>query len=74
LLAAAWNLLWAIQTEIKHPEMVDTPWEKLPKPAKTECEHRAYFSDYDIHYCDIDREICDNVNECPRENDYAEKI
>lgn len=28
LLAAAWNLLWAIQMEIKHPEIVDTPWEK----------------------------------------------
>lgn len=26
LLAAAWNLLWAIQMEIKHPEMVDTPF------------------------------------------------
>lgn len=26
LLAAAWNLLWAIQMELKHPEMVDTPW------------------------------------------------
>ena len=31
LLAAAWNILWAIQTEIKHPELVDVPWkdEKL---------------------------------------------
>lgn len=28
LLAAAWNLLWAIQMEIKHPELVDTPWGK----------------------------------------------
>lgn len=27
LLAAAWNLLWAIQMELKHPEMVDTPWK-----------------------------------------------
>lgn len=26
LLAATWNLLWAIQMEIKHPEMVDTPF------------------------------------------------
>ena len=26
LLAAAWNLLWAIQMEVKHPEMVDTPF------------------------------------------------
>lgn len=31
LLAAAWNILWAIQTEIKHPELIDIPWkdEKL---------------------------------------------
>ena len=28
LLAAAWNLLWAIQMELKHPEVVDTPWTK----------------------------------------------
>jgi hypothetical protein len=27
LLAAAWNLLWAIQMEIKHPEMCDVPWK-----------------------------------------------
>lgn len=26
LLAAAWNLLWCIQMEIKHPELVDVPW------------------------------------------------
>lgn len=26
LIAAAWNLLFAIQMEIKHPELVDTPW------------------------------------------------
>lgn len=28
LLAAAWNLLWAIQMEIKNKEMVNTPWKK----------------------------------------------
>lgn len=33
LLASAWNLLWAIQMEIKHPEMVDTPWDR--KKTKT---------------------------------------
>lgn len=26
LIAASWNLLWAIQTEIKHPELKDIPW------------------------------------------------
>lgn len=28
LLAAAWNLLWAVQMELKNPECVDTPWNK----------------------------------------------
>jgi hypothetical protein len=27
LLAATWNLLWAVQMELKHPELVDTPWK-----------------------------------------------
>ena len=27
LVAAAWNLLWAIEIDIKHPECVDTPWK-----------------------------------------------
>lgn len=27
LLAAAWNLLWAIQMELKHPELCDIPWK-----------------------------------------------
>lgn len=26
LVAAAWNLLWALQMEVKNPDMVDTPW------------------------------------------------
>ena len=26
LLAATWNLLWAVQMTISHPEMVDTPF------------------------------------------------
>jgi hypothetical protein len=28
LIAAAWNLLWAIQMGLKHPEMCDVPWRK----------------------------------------------
>ena len=28
LVAATWNLLYAIQMEIKHPELVDTPWKQ----------------------------------------------
>lgn len=28
LVAAAWNILWAIQTEIKHPELKNVPWKE----------------------------------------------
>lgn len=28
LLAAAWNLLWAIEMRCKKPECVDTPWKE----------------------------------------------
>jgi hypothetical protein len=31
LLAAAWNLLWAIQMEQKHPELNDIPWDRKEK-------------------------------------------
>ena len=37
LIAAAWNILWAIQTEIKHPELNNVPWEEpkeQPQPKK----------------------------------------
>ena len=28
LLAAAWNILWAIEMRCKKPECVDTPWKE----------------------------------------------
>ena len=28
LLAAAWNLLWAVQMTVHYPELVDVPWNK----------------------------------------------
>lgn len=31
LLAAAWNLLWAVQMRCKNPECVDTPWKEEDK-------------------------------------------
>lgn len=31
LLAAAWNLLWAIEMRCKKPECVDTPWKEESK-------------------------------------------
>ena len=35
LLAATWNLLWAIQMTLKKPEMVDTPWREPEEVEKT---------------------------------------
>ena len=36
LLAAAWNLLWAIEMRCNHPEMVNTPWKAdEPQPSKS---------------------------------------
>lgn len=63
LLAAAWNLLWAIQMEIKHPEMVDTPFVQNDEK-KIECPHRKYHSDFDVPYCDKAYEICENTDHC----------
>ena len=34
LIAAAWNILWAIQTEIKHPELKDVPWQGASEQPK----------------------------------------
>ena len=28
LVAAVWNLLYALQMELKHPELCDVPWDK----------------------------------------------
>ena len=32
LLAAAWNILWAVQMTVKHRELCDTPWEVWKDP------------------------------------------
>ena len=63
LLAAAWNLLWAIQMEIKHPEMVDTPFVQNDGGQRS-CPHLHYHGDLDIHYCNINGKICENTNHC----------
>lgn len=34
LIAAAWNILWAIQTEIKHPELNNVPWQGASEQPK----------------------------------------
>ena len=69
LLAAAWNLLWAIQMEIRHPEMVDTPFVQTDEE-KTKCPNRRYHGDYEIYYCGMSDRICNDPNLCPyKENE-----
>lgn len=63
LLAAAWNLLWAIQMELKHPEMVDTPFVQNDE-IKSPCPNRIWFGDYALHYCDKDQSICEDETNC----------
>ncbi len=38
LIAAAWNILWAVEMTVTHPELVDVPWNKTQP--KTEAERR----------------------------------
>lgn len=38
LIAAAWNVLWAIQTAIKHPELNDIPWKEQDQCTDTPTE------------------------------------
>ena len=42
LLAAAWNLLWAVQMSLKHPELVDTPWDDKSRQKASEYETETY--------------------------------
>lgn len=41
LIAAAWNILWAIQMEIKHPELNNVPWEE-PKDQQKKKKHKWF--------------------------------
>lgn len=40
LVAAAWNVLWAIQTELKHPQLKDVPWQ--PTEDQTKKKHKWF--------------------------------
>lgn len=41
LIAAAWNILYAIQTEIKHPELKDIPYQCVKEKSKLEKIHNT---------------------------------
>ena len=49
LIASAWNLLWAIQTEIRHPELKDVPW----RDEKMKLEMERWGAIKDKHLIDI---------------------
>ena len=51
LLAAAWNLLWAVQMELKHPELVDTPWDKVKTKQCPVCGEVVPVSDVFCRNC-----------------------
>ena len=72
LVAAAWNLLWAVQMVVKNPECVDTPW-KNPEQGEVaenveEKNPKRPFS-Y-AEYNKLHDEFCNerSCNECPLDN------
>lgn len=36
LRAAAWNLIWALNQTVEHPELVDVPWREEDKDGETD--------------------------------------
>lgn len=73
LVAAAWNLLWAVQMVVKNPECVDTPWTK-PEQGKEEkaADHTgAKFSEE--YYEELRKAFCarnDYCDDCPLGGSY----
>ena len=54
LVAAAWNLLWAIQMTLKHPECVDTPWKPMePKKTCPCCGYEMKHGDKECSNCRV---------------------
>ena len=50
LLAATWNLLWAVQMTVTHPEMVDTPFKHNVNKSE---EHKMILSPVENAYQDL---------------------
>ena len=69
LVAAAWNLLWAVQMVIKNPECVDTPWKKPEQDAVAEnVEEKNLKRPFtNAEYVQLRKEYCKETNcsECP---------
>ena len=78
LSAAAFNILGAMLMENTMPEMQDLPLRKGKNcfgyfkeksfvqndEGKTECPHRHYHGDLDLHYCILLDKVCENPNHC----------
>lgn len=75
LVAAAWNLLWAVQMVVKCPECVDTPWkkpeqavdEKPEQAAEAKAQKRPFTY---AEYAKLLEEFCRgrNCKDCPLHN------
>lgn len=73
LLAAVWNLLWAVQMTIKHPECVDTPWNT---PKMMECPvcgellpiNAVFCGSCHVHFGKPDHDPDDFIGEYEEEN------
>lgn len=69
LVAAAWNLLWAVQMVVKNPECVDTPWKKPEQGAEAENveEKKQKRTFTHAEYVQLRKEYCKETNcsECP---------
>ena len=79
LVAAAWNLLWAVQMVVKNPECVDTPWKKPEQAAEAaEAENVAENVEEknpkrpftDAEYAKLREEFCGGrtCEDCPWNN------
>lgn len=69
LVAAAWNLLWAVQMAVNNPECVDTPWKKPEQGAEAENVEEKDPKRPFTHaeYVQLRKEYCKERNcaECP---------
>lgn len=64
LVAAAWNLLWAVQMVVKNPECVDTPWKKSEQGVEEKAQKRTFTY---AEYAKLREEFCRGraCEDCP---------
>lgn len=83
LVAAAWNLLWAVQMVVKCPECVDTPWKKPEQGAVAENVEAENVEEKDpkrpftdAEYAKLREEFCGGrtCEDCPWNNSNRDLI